>query len=179
METAVKTRWAIDPTHSEVHFKVRHLVISTVTGSFTKFEGHVDTSADDFSDAEVEFSADTASINTNHDDRDGHLKSPDFFDAFKYPKLTFSSKGFSRKGENSFVMKGDLTIKGVTREISLDVEMGGVVKDPWGNMKAGFEVTGKINRKDFGLIWNALTETGNMVVADEIKVHINVELVKS
>lgn len=179
METMVKTKWAIDPSHSEVHFKVKHLVISTVTGSFEKFEGSMEASADDFSDAEVEFSADVNSINTNQADRDAHLKSPDFFDAAKYPVLTFKSTGFKSVGDNKYEMTGDLTIRGTTRQVTFDTEFGGTVKDPWGNIKAGFEITGKINRKEFGLTWSALTETGNMVVADEIKIHINVELVKS
>jgi polyisoprenoid-binding protein YceI len=179
METMVKTKWSIDPAHSEIHFKVRHLVISTVTGSFSKFEGSVEASSDDFSDAEIEFSADVNSINTNQADRDTHLKSPEFFDTAKYPYLTFKSTAFKSVGDNQFEMTGDLTIRGITRQVTFDTEFGGTVKDPWGNIKAGFEINGKINRKEFGLTWNALTETGNMVVADEIKIHINVELVKS
>ncbi len=179
METMVKTKWSIDPAHSEIHFKVKHLVISTVTGSFEKFEGSVEASSDDFSDAEVEFSADVNSINTNQPDRDAHLKSPDFFDAAKYPNLTFKSTNFKKVGDSKFEMTGDLTIRGTTRQVTFDAEFGGTVKDPWGNIKAGFEINGKINRKEFGLTWSALTETGNMVVADEIKIHVNVELVKS
>jgi polyisoprenoid-binding protein YceI len=178
METLVKTKWAIDPTHSEVHFKVKHLVISTVTGSFNKFEGTVEASSDDFSDAQIEFSADVDSINTNQADRDAHLKSPEFFDAAKYPKLTFKSTAFKNKGNNEYTLAGNLTIKDNTRPVTFNAELGGTVKDPWGNIKTGFEITGKINRKEYGLTWNALTETGNMVVADEIKIHINVELVK-
>jgi polyisoprenoid-binding protein YceI len=179
METMVKTKWVIDPAHSEVHFKVKHLVISTVTGSFEKFEGSVEASSDDFSDAEIEFSADVNSISTNQTDRDTHLKSPDFFDAAKYPHLTFKSTGFKNKGGNNYELTGDLTIRGTTKVVAFDAEFGGTVKDPWGNIKAGFEINGKINRKEFGLTWSALTETGNMVVADEIKIHVNVELVKS
>lgn len=179
METMVKTKWSIDPAHSEIHFKVKHLVISTVTGSFEKFEGSVEASSDDFSDAEVEFSADVNSINTNQPDRDAHLKSPDFFDAAKYPNLTFKSTNFKKVGDSKFEMTGDLTIRGTSRQVTFDTEFGGTVKDPWGNIKAGFEINGKINRKEFGLTWSALTETGNMVVADEIKIHVNVELVKS
>ena len=178
METMVKTKWKIDPVHSEIHFKVRHLVIATVTGSFGIFEGSAHSSSDDFSEAEIEFSADVDSINTNQADRDAHLKSPDFFDAAKYPKITFKSTEFKKKSDDTFTLTGDLTIKGTTRPITLDAEMGGTVKDPYGNIKAGFEITGKLNRKEFGLTWNALTETGNVVVADEIKININVELVK-
>jgi polyisoprenoid-binding protein YceI len=178
METMVKTKWVIDPAHSEVHFKVRHLVIATVTGSFSKFEGSAEFASDDFTDAQIEFSADVNSISTNQADRDAHLKSPDFFDAAKHPKITFSSKDFQKINDGSFNLIGDLTIKGHTRELVFDTEFGGIVKDPYGNTKAGFEITGKINRKDFGLTWNALTETGNMVVADDIKIQINIELVK-
>lgn len=176
--TMVKTKWIIDPAHSEVHFKVKHLVIATVTGSFGKFEGSAMSSNNDFSDAEIEFSADVNSISTNQADRDAHLKSPDFFDAAKYPKITFKSREFRKKSDDSYVLTGDLTIKGTTKTLTFDAELGGTVKDPYGNFKAGFEITGKLNRKDFGLTWNALTEAGNMVVADEIKLHINVELVK-
>lgn len=178
METMVKTKWVIDPAHSEVHFKVKHLVISTVTGSFSKFEGSAYSSSNDFSDAEIEFSAEVDSISTNQADRDAHLKSPEFFDAAKYPKINFKSREFKKKNDDTFTLTGDLTIKGITRSVTLEGEFGGTVKDPFGNFKAGFEITGKINRKEFGLTWNALTETGNMVVADEIKLHINVELVK-
>lgn len=178
METMVKTKWVIDPAHSEIHFKVRHLVIATVTGSFSRFDGSAETSSDDFSDAEIEFSAEVDSINTNQSDRDAHLKSADFFDAAKYPRLTFKSTEFRKKDDNNFILTGDLTIRGVTRSVSFDAELGGTVKDPWGNIKTGFEITGKLNRKEFGLTWNALTETGNMVVADDIKIHINVELVR-
>ena len=178
METTVKNNWVIDPTHSEIRFKVKHLVISTVTGSFDKFEGTVKASKDDFSDAEAEFSADIDSVNTNVADRDAHLKSPDFFDAANFPKLTFKSKKIARVDDNEYKMTGDLTIRGTTKEITLNVEFGGIIKDPWGNIKAGFEISGKLNRKDFGLQWNAVTETGGIVVADEIKLAINVELAK-
>ncbi len=173
-----KNKWAIDPAHTEVQFKVKHLVISTVTGNFNKFEGNVLASDDEFSGAEVEFSADVDSINTNQADRDGHLKSPDFFNAGQYPKLTFKSTGFIKKADNQYKLSGNLTIRDVTKPIELDVEYGGITKDPWGNIKAGFEVSGKFNRKDFGLTWNALTEAGGMVVAEEVKILVNVELTK-
>lgn len=178
METTVKNKWVIDPTHSEVYFKVKHLVISTVTGSFERFEGSMTASKEDFSDAEIEFSADIDSINTKQADRDGHLKSPDFFDAASYPKITFQSKQLLKKTDSEYKLKGDLSIRGVTKEVVLNAEFGGVVKDPWGNTKAGFELTGTINRKDFGLTWNAVTEAGGVVVSDEVKLQVNVELVK-
>jgi polyisoprenoid-binding protein YceI len=178
METTGKTKWVIDPTHSEVHFKVKHLVISTVTGSFDKFEGALMASADDFSDAQATFTADVNSVNTNMVDRDNHLKSPDFFDAANHPTLTFKSAGFRKKGDSEYQMTGDLTMRGITKSIELAVEFGGIMKDPYGNTKAGFEINGKLNRKDFGLAWSALTEAGGVVVSDDVKLQLNVELVK-
>jgi polyisoprenoid-binding protein YceI len=178
METTAKTKWAIDPANSEIHFKVKHLVISTVTGSFDKFEGSLSTSSDDFSNSQIEFTADVDSINTNQADRDTHLKSPDFFDAANHPKLVFKSKSFEKTDSSSYTLTGDLTIRGVTKTIKLDVEHGGIIVDPWGNTKAGFEVNGKINRKDYGLVWSAVTESGGIVVADEVKLQMNIELAK-
>jgi len=178
METLVKTKWAIDPAHTEVHFKVKHLVISTVTGKFEKFEGAVYSSKADFSDAEAEFSVDIDSINTSQPDRDGHLKSADFFDAANHPKLTFKSTGVKKTSDSEFVLTGDLTIRGVTKPVQLNVEYGGTTKDPWGNTKAGFEITGKINRKDYGLSWSAVTETGGLVVSDDVKLQLAVEVAK-
>ncbi|HEY4788991.1 MAG TPA: YceI family protein [Bacteroidales bacterium] len=178
METLVKTKWAIDPAHTEIQFKVKHLVISTVSGKFEKFDGAVYASSNDFSDAEVEFSADVNSVNTGQADRDGHLKSPDFFDVANHPKITFKSTGVKKTGDSEYQMTGDLTIRGITKPVQLTVEHGGTTKDPWGNTKAGFEITGKINRKDFGLTWSAVTETGGLVVADEVKLQMAVELAK-
>lgn len=177
META-KTKWAIDPAHSEIHFKVKHLVISTVTGKFDKFEGTVLTSGDNFEGAQVEFTADIDSINTSNTDRDTHLKSAEFFDAANYPQLTFKSTSFRHKSGDQYVMTGDLNLRGVSGKVELDVEYGGTVKDPWGNTKAGFAVTGKINRRDYGLAWNAVTETGGLVVSDEVKLQLSIELAK-
>jgi polyisoprenoid-binding protein YceI len=178
MATAVetKTKWAIDPTHSEVQFKVKHLVISTVTGSFKNFHGEVFSEDETFQGAEVNFSIDTKSIDTNQADRDNHLKSEDFFAADRFPAITFS--GVLDKGNNDYKLTGELTVRDVTKPVTLDVEFGGVVKDPWGNIKAGFELNGKINRKDFGLVWNALTEAGGMVVGEDVKLHLNIELAK-
>lgn len=177
METKTMAKWVIDPAHTEIQFKVKHLVISTVTGQFDKFEGSISAS-ENFDSLEAEFQADVNSINTSQPDRDAHLKSPDFFDAEKYPKLTFKSTRFRKKEDNQFILTGDLTIRGTTRSVDLDVEYGGTIKDPWGNWKAGFSINGKINRKDFGLQWNAVTETGGLVVADEVKLYLNVEVAK-
>jgi polyisoprenoid-binding protein YceI len=171
-------KWVIDPAHSEIHFKVKHLVIATVTGSFDKFEGTLESASDDFSDASITFTADVNSINTNMPDRDTHLKSPDFFDAANYPKVIFKSKEFKKQGESDYKLTGDITMRGVTREVTLDVEFGGTMKDPYGNLKAGFELAGKLNRKEFGLNWNAVTEAGGLVVSEEVKLQISVELVK-
>jgi polyisoprenoid-binding protein YceI len=178
MKSSKKSTWVIDPAHSEIHFKVKHLVIATVTGSFDKFEGHLETASDDFSDAEISFSADVTSINTNMPDRDTHLKSPDFFDAASHPRITFKSGTFRKLSDAEYKLSGDITIRGVTRPLSLNVEFGGIMKDPWGNVKAGFELSGKLNRKEFGLHWNAVTEAGGMVVSDEVRLLLNVELAK-
>jgi len=178
METNNKTIWVIDPMHSEIQFKVKHLVIATVTGSFERFEGKLLSDGDDFNGATAEFSADVDSISTNQPDRDKHLKSPDFFDAASHPKLTFRSTGLKKRAGTGYTMIGDLTIRGNTHTIEVDVEFGGIARDPYGNTKAGFELSGKINRRDFGLHWNALTEAGGMVVADEVRLIMNVELAK-
>jgi len=170
MSTTAK--WAIDPTHSEVSFKVKHLVISTVTGYFRKFEGAAESSSDDFQGAKVSFSADIDSIDTNQSDRDAHLKSDDFFNAAQFPKLSFSG---TLEGST---LKGDLTIRDVTKAVELDVDFGGVAEDPYGNTKAGFEIEGKISRKEFNLKWNAVTEAGSVVVSDQVKIILSVQLVK-
>ncbi|MFT3825453.1 MAG: YceI family protein [Chitinophagaceae bacterium] len=171
-------KWTLDPLHSEVTFKVKHLVISSVTGKFTSIEGSVESEKDDFTDAKIEFSAEVESISTGNDQRDGHLKSPDFFDASSHPKVKFVSTQVSQKDKSDYVVKGDLTIRGVTKPVELQVEFGGTQKDFYGNTVAGFELSGKINRQDFGLQWSAVTETGGIVVSDEVKIFANVELHK-
>lgn len=179
MITETKTLWKIDPTHSEVQFKVKHLVISTVTGSFDSYDGQIETEGDEFENARVRFTADVDSISTNNEDRDKHLKSDDFFNAETYPQLKFESTKFEKTGDSSYRMSGDLTIRDVTREVELDVVHGGTVEDPYGNTKAGFDISGTINRKEYGLSWSAVTETGNVVVGDKVKLQLNVQLVKS
>lgn len=178
METTTATKWAIDTTHTEVQFKVKHLVIATVTGSFKKFSGSIESESDDFDGAEASFSLDVNSIDTNQSDRDAHLKSPDFFAAEQYPTADFSGK-LKKVSGNDYKLIGDLTLRGTTKQVELAVEFGGIMVDPWGNTKAGFEINGKINRKDFGLNWNAITEAGGMVVSEEVKLHLNVELAKA
>lgn len=170
--------WALDPTHSEAQFKVKHLVISTVTGTFKSFEGSFESDSEDFEGAAISFSLDTNSIDTNQEQRDGHLKSGDFFDVENYPKITFKSTSFTKTKGDDYKLVGDLTIKDVTKSVELEVELGGIAVDPYGNTKAGFEVSGKINRKDFGLTWSAITEAGAVVVGEDIKLQFNVQFVK-
>jgi polyisoprenoid-binding protein YceI len=172
------TKWKADPAHSEVQFKARHLMITTVTGYFRKFDVEVETQADDFNTAtKILFTADIDSIDTNNEQRDTHLKSSDFFSADEHGQIRFVGKSFSGDGENA-KLTGDLTIRNVTKPVTVSVEMGGVVVDPYGQTKAGFTVDGKINRKDFGLTWNAMTEAGQVVVSDEIRIHAEVQLIK-
>jgi len=175
---AIKTKWAIDPAHSEVQFKVKHLVISTVTGTFKVFDGNFETENEDFSDAEIEFSIDTNSIDTNQPDRDAHLRSADFFDAEKYPKINFKSTSFEKVEGERYKLEGDLTIKDVTKPVTFDAEFGGTATDFYGNVKAGFEVSGKINRKEFGLVWSAITEAGAIVVGEDVKLNINLQFTR-
>ncbi|WDF57002.1 YceI family protein [Mucilaginibacter sp. KACC 22063] len=171
------TKWVLDPMHSEVQFKIKHLVISTVTGSFNKFEGTAETEGDEFENANIEFTLDVDSIDTNQEQRDQHLKAADFFDAEQYPKITFKSTSFTKSGSD-FKLTGDLTIKDVTKSVTLDVEHGGTATDFYGNHKAGFEVAGKINRKEFGLTWHGVTEAGSIVLGDDIKLDISVQFTK-
>lgn len=178
MSTETLTKWGIDATHSEITFKVKHLVISTVTGKFREFDAAIETENEDFEDAKITFEADINSIDTNNEDRDNHLKSDDFFNAEEHPKLTFESTSFKKTGDGEYKLIGDLTIRGNTKTVELDAEYGGTVVDPYGNTKAGFEVSGKINRKEFGLKWSAVTEAGNVVVSDEVKLNLNVQFVK-
>lgn len=179
MATATKTKWSIDQSHSEIQFKVRHLVISTVTGEFNSFDATVETEGESFEDADVYFEADVNSVDTGEEDRDQHLKSDDFFHAEEHPKLRFQSSSIEKSGENQYRLTGDLTIRGTTREVSLDVVHGGTVEDPYGQTKAGFELEGTLNRKDFGLEWDAVTEAGNVVVGDKVKLMLSVQLVKA
>lgn len=176
---AATIKWQIDPAHSEILFKVKHLMITTVTGSFKKFKLEVETETEDFSTVKkIEFNADINSISTNNEQRDTHLKSADFFNADEYSELYFVGKNYEVTGEDEAKLHGELTIRGVSKQIILNVEFGGIVTDPYGQVKAGFTVTGKISRKEFGLLWNAVTEAGQVVVSDNIKIHAEVQLVK-
>lgn len=170
--------YKIDSTHSEITFKVKHLMITNVTGHFTQFDGTLESDKEDFSDAKVTFEADAASVNTNNEQRDAHLKSDDFFNAEQFPKLKFESTSIDKKDDEHYKLQGNLTIRDITKPITLDVEYGGTTVDPWGQTKAGFEITGKINRKDYGLKWNAMTETGGFVVSDDVRLLVNAQMVK-
>ena len=177
--TTAATKWVLDPTHSEVQFKIKHLVISTVTGSFKKFQGSMESAGDDnFENAKVEFSLDVDSIDTNQEQRDGHLKSEEFFDAAKFPHIKFESTSFVKESGDTYRLTGNLTMKDVTKSVTLEAEYGGSAVDFYGNHKAGFEATGKVNRKDFGLTWGAVTEAGSIVLGDDVKLIINVQFAK-
>lgn len=168
--------WKIDSAHSEIKFKVKHLLVSTVSGKFNKFDAEIESAADNFEDAKVTFSAEVDSIDTGNGQRDGHLKSADFFDAEKQPKITFVSKSFKKVSDSNYKLTGDFSIRGVTKEITLDVEYNGKSRG-FDNLEvAGFEITGKINRFDFGLQWNAMTEAGGIVVGPDVKLEIFAEM---
>lgn len=170
--------YKIDATHSEITFKAKHLMITNVTGSFTKFDATMESEKDDFTDAKISFEADTASVNTNNTQRDEHLKGDDFFASEKFPTLKFASTEFKKVSDDDYTLTGNLTIKNVTKPVTLKVEFLGLAKDPWGQTKAGFEATGKINRTDFGLTWNAALEAGGVLVSEDIKLNFNVQFVK-
>jgi len=176
---AVAATWSIDPEHSNVGFKVRHLMVSNVRGSFDKHTGTVDINDKDITKSKVEVSIDTTSINTNVQKRDDHLRSPDFFDVAKYPAMTFVSKKVAKAGKDKLKVTGDLTLHGVTKEVVLDVEgPSKESKDPWGNFRRGATATTKINRKDFGLVWNKALETGGVAVGEEIQITLEIEMIK-
>jgi polyisoprenoid-binding protein YceI len=172
-------KWVIDPVHSEVQFKIKHLMITNVTGSFDIFQAVVETEAEDFMKAKISFTADVDSISTKNKQRDEHLKAADFFDAAKYPKISFTATKYEAvDNDGSYELYGDLTIRDITRNIKLDVEFGGVVKDPYGNIKAGFSINGKLKRKEFGLTWDAFTEAGGVALSDEVRIACEIQLIE-
>ncbi len=171
-----KTTWVIDPLHSDVQFKVKHLVISNVTGRFNKFDGSIVADGNDFKDAKVSLTIDVKSIDTNQAQRDAHLHSSDFFSADLYPTITFESKSFKKLTESDYKMIGDLTMKGVTKSVELNVEYNGSEDNGHGVLKHGFEVTGIVNRKEFGITWNKLTETGGLGLGEDIKLIANIQI---
>ncbi|HEY3369906.1 MAG TPA: YceI family protein [Prolixibacteraceae bacterium] len=178
-EAPTKTKWSIDPVHSEIGFKVKHLMITNVRGTFKEFDASIYTTGEDFMTSEIDFWMNPASVDTGDADRDAHLKSADFFDVENYKQIHFLGNTYEKvDNDGSYELYGELTIKDVTRQIKLDVEFGGVMKDPWGNHKAGFTINGKIKRKDWGLNWNAALETGGVLVAEDVYISCEVQLVK-
>lgn len=171
-----KVKWTLDPAHSEIEFKVRHMMISNVRGGFDSFSAVIN--GEDFQTGKINVEVDTSSINTGQEDRDKHLESEDFFHAAQYPKITFEGEKMVKKSDDSYVLEGKLTIKDVTKPLSLNVEYGGMQKDPWGNEKAGFSIAGKFNRKDWGLGWNTALETGGVLVGEEVRINGEVQFVK-
>jgi polyisoprenoid-binding protein YceI len=173
------TQWALDATHSEIHFKVKHMMISTVTGSFQKFAATAQTEGDDFTTAKINFTADVDSIDTNNEQRDGHLKTGDFFDAANHPQIIFEGTKMEKTGDDTFLLYGNLTMRGNTRPITLNVEHGGIMTDPYGFTRAGFNISGKLNRKDYGVQFSVVSETGGILLGDDVKLEINAEFIKA
>ncbi|WP_424494665.1 YceI family protein [Salinimicrobium sp. GXAS 041] len=172
------TKWVLDPTHSELGFKIRHLMISNVTGKFKTFDAQAETEGDDFSNANLSAEVEVASIDTNNIDRDAHLKNADFFEVESYPKMHFQSTEVEKVDDDEFIIHGNLTIKETTKPVKLKSEFNGIVQDPYGNTKAGFSLGGKINRKDWGINYNAALETGGVMLGEELKIQGEVQLVK-
>jgi len=173
-----KSTCAIDPAHSEIGFKVKHMMFTNVSGKFNVFEATIENEDDNFESSKIKFSTEAASIDTRNSERDNHLRSADFFDVDNFPKIYFASTGIRTVDKNNYEVEGDLTIRGVTKNITLAVSYSGPMKDPWGNIKTGFSLSSKINRKDFGLTWNAVLESGGVLVSEEIKIVSEVQFVK-
>jgi polyisoprenoid-binding protein YceI len=174
-----QTNWSLDNSHSNVKFTITHMVISELEGNFKTYNGKIITTTDDFQNANIEFNVDVNSINTDDEKRDGHLKGEDFFNAEKFPMMKFKSTSFKKVNEKNYSLEGDLTIRDVTKKVKFDVVYNGLVKDPWGNTKAGFKAKSKINRFDYGLKWNAAVEAGGLVVSNEVEISLNIELKKN
>lgn len=173
-----KATWVLDTAHSEITFKVKHMMVSNVTGKFETYAVTADINEEDFTQSVIQFSAETASVNTGAVDRDNHLRSGDFFDSANYPEMTFQSTSIVKKDDDNYTLNGTLNIRGTEKPVSLNVEIGGFGQDPWGNTKAGFTISGKINRKEWGLNWNAALEAGGVLVAEEVRLNCEVQLMK-
>jgi polyisoprenoid-binding protein YceI len=173
-----KTKWILDPTHSELRFKIRHLMISNVSGSLKNFQAEVEMNEADFSSAQINLTGEMSSITTNNEQRDGHLRTSDFFEVEKYPELKFSSTKVEKIDNENFALYGELTLKGVTKPIKLNVEYNGLAKDPWGSERTGFFVTGKINRSEWGVNFNSVLETGGVALSEEVRIDSELQLVK-
>ena len=177
-ETLIATKWAIDTAHSEIQFKVKHLMLTQVTGQFTQFAGQVEMEETQLETAQISFTADTVSISTGNEQRDGHLRGEDFFNSEVYPQLLFTN-GKIVNSTTGLILTGDMTIRDTTNRVELPVEFGGLGIDPWGNQKLGFSINGKINRKDFGLVWNSALEAGGVLVSDDVRIIAEIQLAKS
>jgi polyisoprenoid-binding protein YceI len=172
------TIWSLDPTHSELQFKVKHLMISTVTGQFNQFSATIEMEDNNLTTGKVHFEADANSISTNNEQRDLHLKAGDFFEVEKYPKIIFNGDRLEKISEDEYKLYGIISIKGVSKTLALNVEFGGIAQDPWGNTRSGFSLTGKLNRYDFGISFGTVSETGGLLLGDEVRIHANVQFVK-
>ncbi|MDI5893416.1 MULTISPECIES: YceI family protein [Flavobacterium] len=172
------TKWVIDPTHSEIGFKVKHMMFTNVSGKFSKFDATIEEEDNDFENAKIEFTGAIDSITTGNADRDTHLLSPDFFDAAQFPEIKFSATSFTKINEGEYELVGDLTLHGVTKSVKLAAEYGGLMKDPWGNTKMALALEGKINRKDWGLNWNSALETGGVLVSEEVRLNIELQFLQ-
>ncbi|HEV7621894.1 MAG TPA: YceI family protein, partial [Flavisolibacter sp.] len=172
------TKWSLDPMHSELGFKIKHLMISNVSGAFTKFDVQAETNGDDFTNAKITSSIEVASISTNNEQRDAHLRNADFFEVETHPNIEFKSTKIEKTGSDDYIVSGDLKIKEIIKPVTLHVERNGIAKDAWGNLKSGFSFSGKINRKDWGISYNAVLETGGVALGEELKVYGEIQLVK-
>jgi len=175
---SAQTKWAFDQSHSEIGFSVTHMVIADVDGQFHKYDGTVESNGENWKNTNITFNIDVASIDTDNEDRDKHLRSDDFFNAEKYPQITFVGKSMKKVGENKYKLTGDFTMRDVTKEITLDVENKGTITDPWGNTRTGFKINGTVNRMDYGVKWSKSLDTGGLVVGNEVEIEISVELIK-
>jgi len=178
IQSSTRTQWSLDPSHSQIGFKVKHLMVTNIKGVFNEYNGNIYTAGDDFMEAEIDLSIQAASISTGDANRDNHLRSPDFLDAEQFSKIHFRGNVLERINVYDYLLQGDLSIKEVTKNIQLDVEFNGIAKDPWGGKRAGFVITGKINRKDFGLTWNAVLEGGGVMVGDEVTIICEIQLIQ-
>lgn len=172
------SKWSLDPTHSELGFKIRHLMITNVTGHFTKFDVAVEAPGGSFANGVINATIDVASINTNNAQRDEHLRNADFFEVDKYPHIRFSSTGVEQTDDQTFQITGNLTLKETTKPVTIIAEYSGLTKDPWGNTRAGFSLSGKLNRKDFGVNYNTALEAGGVALGEELKIIGEIQLVK-
>jgi polyisoprenoid-binding protein YceI len=172
------TKWVIDPAHSEIGFKVKHMMFTNVSGKLQNFNVLMETNVDIFENAKVEFDGAIDSLTTNNSDRDAHLLGPDFFDAGQFPLVTFEATSFKRQDEVNYKLTGDLTLRGITKQVTFDTEFSGLLKDPWGVIKAGFIISGKINRKEWGLTYNSALDGGGVLIGDEVRLDIDLQFIK-